>query len=71
MTQLIRPGIDQDPVKPWNYATTPLGAIVEILSYPCEDKIMIRTTPGDPTTLTEVPLNQIAAFSPSRLWGQS
>ena len=63
-----RPGIDHDPVKPWNWATMAgRPDPVEILSYPDPDgTIMVRTTVGDPTTLVEVPVKDIAAFSPDR-----
>lgn len=67
-----REGIDHDEVKPWNWATlTGRSKPVEILSYPIPngdkpDTIMVRLTIGDPTTLREVPLSAIAAFSPDR-----
>lgn len=73
-----RAGIDHDPVMPWMWATLPLRTNpVEILSYPIphEDAdgvideratIMIRMTPGDPTTLKEVSFRAIACFHPSR-----
>lgn len=68
MNLLKRKGIDHDFVKPWNWATL-AGRTepVEILSYPTpEETIMIRMVVGDPTTLREVPLKAIAAFSPDR-----
>ncbi len=77
--QYQRAGKDMDPVKPWNWATMPLRAEpVEILSYPVPAEgdglaivesratIMVRLTVGDPTTLKEVALQAIAAFSPDR-----
>lgn len=64
-----RPGIDHDDVKPWNWATivgrtTP----VEIVSFPdpIDNTILVRMTVGDPTTMREVPVKAIAAFSPDR-----
>ncbi len=64
-----RPGIDHDDVKPWNWATiagrtTP----VEIVSFPdpIDHTILVRMTVGDPTTMREVPVKAIAAFSPDR-----
>lgn len=68
MTMLKRKGIDHDYVKPWNWATMACrDKPVEILSFPTpENTIMVRMTIGDPTTLREVPLNRIAAFSPDR-----
>ncbi len=69
MTYLQRPGIDHDPVKPWNWATLPLrGDPVEIISYPDEinDTIVVRMQVGDPTSIRTVPLRLIAAFSPDR-----
>ncbi len=72
MPLMQRPGIDHDPIKPFQWATYGIGHLVEILSYPIkhpyceEDTIMIRTTVGDPTTLREVPLRRVAVFSPDR-----
>jgi len=66
-----RPGIDHDPVRPYVWATL-LGRSepVEIMSYPSPesdgDTIMIRLTPGDPTTLKEVPFKLVACFDKSR-----
>ncbi len=62
-----REGIDHDPVQPWNWATI-VGRTdpVEIVSYPDEGMVMVRMVVGDPTTLNEVPLKAIAAFSPDR-----
>jgi hypothetical protein len=67
---LKRPGIDHDAVKPGNLGTLPLrSAPVEIVSLPCPvtQSVMVRMIVGDPTTLQEVPLNQIAAFAPDRI----
>lgn len=72
MSLLQRPGIDQDPVKPWQWATMPLRPDpVEIASYPIpnedgQDTIMVRLKVGDPTSIREVPLRQVACFSPDR-----
>ncbi len=69
MTNLHRPGIDHDPVKPWNWATLVLRSDpVEIVSYPdpIEKTIVVRMTPGDPTSIRTVPVAAIAAFSPDR-----
>ncbi len=69
MNQILRPGIDHDPVKPWNWATLPLrGEPVEIVSYPCPvtGTLFVRMTVGDPTTMREVKLSHVAAFHPSR-----
>lgn len=63
-----RGGKDACPLMPWKWASwiKQLGYPVEILSYPTpEDTIMIRRQPGNPTTLIEVPLSEIAAFEPS------
>ncbi len=64
-----RPGIDHDDVKPWNWATI-VGRTkpVELVSYPCPvtKTIFVRMTVGDPTTMREVPVKAIAAFSPDR-----
>jgi hypothetical protein len=72
MNQTLRPGIDHDPVRPWNWATI-VGQSnpVEIVSYPIPqddgtETIMVRMKPGDPGSLKEVPLKAIAAFSPDR-----
>lgn len=75
-----RKGIDHDPIQPWYWGTTPFGHIVEILSYPVPHQdargeidsratIMVRTTPGDPTTLREIPLKFVAVFHPDRMGG--
>jgi len=64
----VRPGIDHDPVKPWNWATI-VGQTdpVEIVSYPDEDdRVFVRMVVGDPTSAKWVPLSSIAAFSPDR-----
>ena len=68
MNMLKREGIDHDEVKPWNCETI-VGRTkpVEIVSYPTlEGTIMVRMIVGDPTTMREVPLKSIAAFSPDR-----
>ena len=72
MNQVFRKGTDHDEVKPWNWATLPLREQpVEIVSYPCPvtGTVFVRMTPGDPTTLREIPLKYIAAFKPSRYLG--
>jgi hypothetical protein len=81
MKTVTRQGIDHDPVKPWNWATFGIeGDPVEIVSYPipaddidcthqrgrCRCTVMVRRKVGDPTSLREVPLRLIAAFSPDR-----
>ena len=77
MAIIQRPGIDQDPVHPWQWATMAgLPDPVEVMSYPipAEGKteidddatIMIRKIVGDCRTLTEVPFKQVAVFSPDR-----
>ncbi|KKM01147.1 hypothetical protein LCGC14_1797380 [marine sediment metagenome] len=67
MTELIREGIDHDPVVPWNWATI-VGRSdpVEIVSYPTDKQVFVRMTVGDPTSARWVPLKAIAAFSPDR-----
>lgn len=67
MSVVQRTGIDACPLMPWKWATwvKQLGYPVEILSYPTPDTIMIRRQPGNPTTLVEVPISEIAAFEPS------
>lgn len=62
-----REGLDHDPVVPWNWATI-VGRTdpVEIVSYPSDETVMVRMVVGDPTTIREVPLKAIAAFSPDR-----
>ena len=77
MSIIQRPGIDHDPVRPWQWADMPLHPDpVEIVSYPIPaagraeiDRgatIMIRMLPGDPTSIREVPFRSIACFSPDR-----
>jgi len=87
MSLLQRPGIDHDPVKPWQWGTLPLGQVVEVVSYPIPPDpgkpqkplgglhrglglegytLMVRMKPGDPTSIREVPLHQVACFSPDR-----
>lgn len=82
MNLIQREGIDRDPVKPYQWATLPLGHRVEIMSYPVpadgesgiidrDATIMIRTMIGDPTSLREVPFRNVAVFHPSRCnWEQ-
>lgn len=69
MTDLLRPGIDHDPVKPWNWGTLVCRRDpVEIVSYPdpVDQTIVVRMTPGDPTSIRTIPLKAIAVFSPDR-----
>lgn len=69
MNIVQRPGIDHDPVKPWNWATIVLRSDpVEIVSYPdpTDETVIVRMLPGDPTSIRTVPLRAIAAFSPDR-----
>jgi hypothetical protein len=73
-----RPGIDHDPIKPWQWATIPGRADpVEIVSYPVPAEgrgdsidelstIMVRMVVGDPCSLVELPLRVVACFAPSR-----
>ena len=69
MNEVLRPNIDHDPVKPWNWATL-VGRTdpVEIVSYPdpTDQTIVVRMTVGDPTSIKTVPLKAVAAFSPDR-----
>jgi len=69
MNEVLRPGIDHDPVKPWNWGTL-AGRTdpVEIVSYvdPEDDTVFVRMTPGDPTSAQWVPLRALAAFAPDR-----
>ncbi len=65
----LRPNIDHDEVKPWNWATLVLQSDpVEIVSYPdpINKTVIVRMTPGDPTSIRTVALASIAAFSPDR-----
>ena len=78
MALIKRPGIDHDPIRPWVWADTPFRSDpMEVVSYPIpaegsngeiDDRatIMVRMTVGDPTSIREVPLKQIACFSPDR-----
>ncbi len=68
MNEVLRKGIDHDSVKPWNWATIVMRSDpVEIVSYPTPDEtVMVRMKVGDPTSIKEVPLKAIAAFSPDR-----
>lgn len=69
MNELLRVGIDHDPVKPWNWATIVMRSDpVEIVSYPdpVDNMIIVRMTVGDPTSARRVPVRAIAAFSPDR-----
>jgi len=72
-----RPGVDHDPIKPWQWADLPFRPDpVEIVSYPIpaaghsaidrDATIMVRMAVGDPTTIKEVPLRLIACFAPDR-----
>jgi hypothetical protein len=73
---LLRPGIDHDPVAPWVWGSYKMREPIEVMSFACparpdgiiddEATLMIRTTPGDPTTLIEVPLKDVACFDRSR-----
>jgi hypothetical protein len=66
MASLRRIGIDQCDVKPWMYATLrSQNEPAEIVSMPTPDgTIMVRTKVGDPTTMKEVWLDEVAAFDP-------
>ena len=73
-----RQGKDQDPVRPWVWATLPgRSEPVEVVSYPIphEDAvgeidlratIMVRMTVGDPTSIREVPFRWTACFEADR-----
>ena len=73
-----RPGIDHDPVKPWQWGDLPLYPHpVEIVSYPIpaagkgaeidrSATIMVRMVPGDPTSIREVLFRHVACFAPDR-----
>ena len=69
MNEVLRKGIDHDPVKPWNWATLVMRTDpVEIVSYPDpeDDTVLVRMTVGDPTSAQWVPLKALAAFAPNR-----
>lgn len=72
-----RPGFDHDPIKPGMHGDYGIGHRVEVLSFPVPHKdadgaidhrstLMVRMTPGDPTTLREVPITLVAVYCPSR-----
>ena len=72
-----RPGIDHDPVKPWQWGDIALKTDpVEIVSYPipaagrqeidCDATIMVRMRVGDPTSICEVSLRLVSCFAPDR-----
>ena len=69
MNELLRHGIDHDPVKPWNWGTLVMRHDpVEIVSYPdtVNNTVFVRMMVGDPTYAKYLPLNALAAFSPDR-----
>lgn len=78
---LKRLGWDHDAVEPWVWGEYRLGHVVEVLSFaiPAADAagtideratIMVRMVPGDPTTLKEVALKDVACFEQTRHpWG--
>lgn len=72
---LKRPGIDHDPVASWVWGDT-LTGVVQVVSYAVpatssgvidgDATLMVRTVPGDPSTLREVKLSSVACFERSR-----
>jgi len=73
---LQRPGIDHDPVAPFVWGDMIGGQVVQVMSYAIPARsdgiidrdatLMVRTIPGDPETLKEVPLRHVACFDKSR-----
>ncbi len=55
-------------IKPWQWGTLAgRSKPVEVVSYPDPDgTVLVRMTPGDPTTMREVPAKFLACFEPSR-----
>ena len=78
MTNIQRPGIDHDPIKPWVWGTLAgRSDPVEVVSYPIPAEgsgatmdagatIMVRMMPGDPTSIREAPLRAVACFEADR-----
>lgn len=72
-----RPGIDQDPVVPWQWGLlVGRDAPVELVSYPIpaigrteidrDATIMVRMNVGEPGSIREVPLKALSVFAPDR-----